>query len=168
MAEYEPATATLAPEATRDLLKKLYQDLVPQELRHDLGEYYTPDWLAELLLNEVGYTGNPDDRLLDPACSSGTFLVLAIHRILDYAQDSMACRARGERELVSQILENLVGFDLNPLAVIAARTNYLLALGPLARHLTGKDIPIYLCDSILTPQTQWYQQRPIVHQQDIP
>jgi len=168
LAEYEPATTTLAPEATRDLLKKLYQDLVPQELRHDLGEYYTPDWLAELVLNEVGYIGNPDDRLLDPACGSGTFLVLAIRRILDYAQDSMAWRARGERELVSQILENVVGFDLNPLAVIAARTNYLLALGPLARHLAGKDIPIYLCDSILTPQTQWYQQRPIEHQQDVP
>ena len=26
LAEYEPATATLAPEATRDLVKKLYQD----------------------------------------------------------------------------------------------------------------------------------------------
>jgi hypothetical protein len=168
LAEYEPATATLAPEATRDLLKNLYQDLVPQELRHDLGEYYTPDWLAELLLKEVGYTGNPDHRLLDPACGSGTFLVLAIRRILDYAQDSLAWRARGERELVSQILENVVGFDLNPLAVITARTNYLLALGPLARHLAGKDIPIYLCDSILTPQTQWHQQRPIEHQQDIP
>jgi len=168
LAEYEPATATLAPEATRDLLKKLYQDVVPQELRHDLGEYYTPDWLAELLLNEVGYTGNPDHRLLDPACGSGTFLVLVIRRILDYAQDSLAWRARGERELVSQILENVVGFDLNPLAVITARTNYLLALGPLARHLAGKDIPVYLCDSILTPQTQWHLQRPIEHQQDIP
>lgn len=168
LAEYEPATATLAPEATRDLLKKLYQDLVPQELRHDLGEYYTPDWLAGLLLNEVGYSGNPDYRLLDPACGSGTFLVLAIRRILDYAQDSIDWRARGERELVSQILENVVGFDLNPLAVIAARTNYLLALGPLARHLAGKDIPVYLCDSILTPQTQQHLQRPIMHQQDIP
>jgi hypothetical protein len=168
LAEYEPATATLAPEATRDLLKKLYQDLVPQELRHDLGEYYTPDWLAELLLKEVGYTGNPDDRLLDPACGSGTFLVLAIRHISDYAQDSMAWRARGQQELVAQILENVVGFDLNPLAVISARTNYLLALGPLARHLTGKDIPIYLCDSILTPQTERHRKRPIEHQQDIP
>lgn len=168
LAEYEPATATLAPEATRDLLKKLYQDVVPKELRHDLGEYYTPDWLAELLLNEVGYAGNPDHRLLDPACGSGTFLVLVIRRILDYAQDSLAWRAHGERELVSQILENVVGFDLNPLAVITARTNYLLALGPLARHLAGKDIPVYLCDSILTPQTQWHLQRPIEHQQDIP
>jgi hypothetical protein len=168
LAEYEPATATLAPESTRDLLKKLYQYLVPRELRHDLGEYYTPDWLAELVLNEVGYAGNPEERLLDPACGSGTFPVLAIRRVLDYAQDSLTWRARGEGELVARILENVVGFDLNPLAVIAARTNYLLALGPLARHLGGRDIPIYLCDSVLTPQTQRTQQRPIEHQKDIP
>ncbi|MBI2853776.1 MAG: N-6 DNA methylase, partial [Chloroflexi bacterium] len=166
LAEYEPATATLNPEATRDLLKKLYQYLVPRELRHDLGEYYTPDWLAELVLNDVGYTGHPTERLLDPACGSGTFLVLAIHRALD-VKDSLAWRTR-ERELVAQILENVVGFDLNPLAVIAARTNYLLALGSLARHLAGKDIPVYLCDSILTPQTQRTRKRPIEHQKDIP
>ena len=35
-------------------LKKLYQYLVPKQLRHDLGEYYTPDWLAERLLNQLG------------------------------------------------------------------------------------------------------------------
>ncbi len=168
LAEYEPATGTLAPDATRDLLKKLYQYLVPKELRHDLGEYYTPDWLAELVLNEVGYAGNPAERLLDPACGSGTFLVLAIRRVLDYAHDSLAWRARGDRELVAHMLENVVGFDLNPLAVIAARTNYLLALGPLVRHLAGKDLPVYLCDSILTPQTQRAEERPIERQKDIP
>jgi hypothetical protein len=168
LAEYEPATGTLAPEATRDLLKKLYQYLVPRELRHDLGEYYTPDWLAELVLNEVGYAGNPDERLLDPGCGSGTFLVLAIRRVLDYAQDSLVWRGRGEGELVAAVVENVVGFDLNPLAVIAARTNYLLALGRLVRHLAGKDLPVYLCDSILTPQTQRTEERPIEHQKDIP
>ena len=167
LAEYEPATVTLSPEVTRDLLKKLYQCLMPRELRHDLGEYYTPDWLAELVLNEVGYTGEPEERLLDPACGSGTFLVLALRRILDSALYSLEWRTR-ERELVARILENVVGFDLNPLAVIAARTNYLLTLGPLARHLAGKDLPVYLCDSVLTPQSQPIQKRPIEHQKDIP
>lgn len=168
LAEYEPATGTLAPEATRDLLKKLYEYLVPRELRHDLGEYATPDWLAELVLNELGYKGNPEERLLDPACGSGTFLVLAIRRVLDYAQDSLTWRDRGDRQLVAKVLDNVVGFDLNPLAVIAARTNYLLALGTLARHLAGKDIPVYLCDSILTPQSQRTPTRPLEHQKDIP
>lgn len=141
---------------------------MPKELRHDLGEFYTPDWLAELVLNEVGYFGDPSHRLLDPACGSGTFLVMAIRRVLDYAHDSLAWRARDERELVSNILENVVGFDLNPLAVIAARTNYLLALGSSARHLAGRDLPVYLCDSILTPQTHPIEKRPIEHQRDTP
>ena len=168
LAEYEPATGTLAPEATRDLLKKLYQYLVPRELRHDLGELYTPDWLAELVLNEVGYDGKTGGtacwtQLVAPVPS----WYWPLRRIMDYAQDSMTWRGR-ERELVAQILENVVGFDLNPLAVIAARTNYLLALGPMARHLAGKDIPVYLCDSILSPQTQRGQKRPIEHQKDIP
>ncbi len=168
LAEYEPATGTLAPEDTRDLLKKLYQYLLPRELRHDLGEFYTPDWLAEVVLNDMGYAGKPEMRVLDPACGSGTFLVLAIRRIRDYAQSSMTSRAKGERELLNHILENVVGFDLNPLAVISARTNYLLALGNLARYMSGKDIPVYICDSILTPQSQRTQKRPLAHQKDIP
>jgi hypothetical protein len=70
LAEFEPATSSLEPEYTRDLLKKLYQYLVPRQLRHDLGEYYTPDWLAERLLNQVGYQGELDKRLIDPGCGA--------------------------------------------------------------------------------------------------
>jgi hypothetical protein len=29
------------------MLKTLYESLVDPEQRHDLGEYYTPDWLAQ-------------------------------------------------------------------------------------------------------------------------
>src|SRR5207244_2252261 len=43
LAEYDPGTLDLAPENARDLLKKLYHYLLPREIRHDLGEYYTPD-----------------------------------------------------------------------------------------------------------------------------
>jgi len=68
------------------LLKKLYQYLVPPEVRHSLGEYYTPDWLAELVLEEVGYDGHNHERLLDPACGSGTFLVFAIQKFKDQAK----------------------------------------------------------------------------------
>lgn len=57
--------------------------------------------------------------------------------------------------MLEQILANIVGFDLNPLAVISARTNYLLALGDLLQHRKGDiSIPIYLADSILTPSLE--------------
>lgn len=148
LAEFEPATPRLAPEVQRDLLKKLYQYLVPQEVRHDLGEYYTPDWVAELTLDEAGYDGNTLKRFLDPACGSGTFLSLAIQRAREYG------RAHGEppRETAKRILANIWGFDLNPLAVIAARTNYLFALGDLLQEVENPEIPVYLADSVLWPQ----------------
>ena len=53
-----------------------------------------------------------------------------------------------------KVLENIVGFDLNPLAVIAARTNYLLAFGDLIRYARPVEIPVYNCDAILTPVLQ--------------
>lgn len=147
LSEFEPATSTLDPVSTRDLLKKLYQYLVPREVRHRLGEYYTPDWLAELLLNEVRYDGNTLKRFLDPACGSGTFLVLAIQRAKEYGQKEKL----PPLEIAKRIVANIWGFDLNPLAVIAARTNYLFALGDLVNELPRVEIPIYLTDSVLTP-----------------
>jgi len=149
LANYSLVTLDVDPEETRDLLKKLYQNLMPRRLRHNLGEYYTPDWLAERLLNQLGVDGDPRKRLLDPACGSGTFLVLTIKRIKEYAEEKMLPPA----DVLDRILENVVGFDLNPLAVISARTNYLLALGDLLPYRRGEiSIPVYLADSIMTPQ----------------
>jgi len=159
LAEYSFVTLDTDPDGTRDLLKRLYQNLMPQELRHDLGEYYTPDWLATQLLNQLhGGTPDraprsPDDRLLDPACGSGTFLVLHIRDIRLCARDELLPAKEITRHaLLEKILANVVGYDLNPLAVISARTNYLLALGDLLDEIIGEiDIPVYLADSVLTP-----------------
>lgn len=148
LSEFEPATTIINPESTRDLLKKLYQYLVPQEVRHKLGEYYTPDWLAELTLNEVGYDGNTSKRFLDPACGSGTFLVLAIQRARDYGRT----HREPPIETTKRILSNIWGFDLNPLAVIAARTNYLFALADVVHEMPSVELPVYLADSVLWPE----------------
>lgn len=121
--DYNPGTLSEDPVSSRDLLKKLYQQLFPKSVRHDLGEYYTPDWLADHVLNELGYMGDPDKRLLDPACGSGTFLVMAINRIRGwYDENRERCRF-DEGDLCRKMLANVIGFDLNPLAVMAARTN---------------------------------------------
>lgn len=160
LADYEPATPVLEPEYTRDLLKRLYQNLLPKKIRHDLGEYYTPDWLADLLLDETELTiGNFNRmasekkdmtvplclRILDPACGSGTFLVLFIKRLGEYAEEHYL------KDILSNyLLKNIVGFDLNPLAVLTARTNFLLAIADLLTYAKGPiEIPIYLADSIM-------------------
>ncbi len=144
LGDYEPGTSSLRPELTQDLLKELYHGLLPRDLRHALGEYYTPDWLAEYTLDRAEYIGRPGVRMLDPACGSGTFLVIAIRRLKE------AARALGQSsaEIATAITSGIHGFDLNPLAVIAARTNYLLAAGDLVGAITPFRIPVFICDSI--------------------
>ena len=149
--QFDITTLSVDPIESRDLLKHLYQQLFPKSVRHDLGEYYTPDWLAELVLDELEYNGNPDKRLLDPACGSGTFLVMAINRVKTWYEENRYHCGFGEDELLTRILRNIIGFDLNPLAVMAARTNYLMALRDLLRHGNNVELPVYLCDSIMTP-----------------
>jgi hypothetical protein len=144
--DYEPATVEIVPERVEDLFKQLYQNLVPRDVRHSIGEYFTPDWLAELLIEQVEYDGDPDKKVLDPSCGSGTFLVLAIKKIKEFAEDHF----QDERALLGKIVKNVQGIDLNPLAVLAAKANYLIALSQLIRYRPkeGIEIPIYLADSI--------------------
>ncbi len=119
-------------DAPPDALKALYQDLFPSGLRHALGEYYTPDWLAAQTLNRVGFRG--EGRLIDPACGSGTFLVLALHRMQEAG--------------LKNPLAHLAGIDVNPLACLAAQVNLLLTIGKPDDEIT---LPIHCTDSILHP-----------------
>ncbi len=127
-----------------DVLKGLYEELLDKKERHDLGEVYTPDWLAEYVLRDL-LTEKPDSRILDPACGSGTFLFVAIKLKKELLNSSM-----NNIELLYHIAENVKGIDIHPLAVLIAKTNYLLALGSLLKTYGRGEIviPIYMADSI--------------------
>lgn len=151
--ELEVTTSITKPELIGDMVKHTYHELMPQGLRHLLGEYFTPDWLAEFAIDTSGFTGKLGETFLDPACGSGTFLTLAIRRkTLENSKIEM-------KELVKDILQTIVGFDLNPISVIASKTNYLLALGDFSGLDFPIKIPVYQCDSILTPAVHAVQKK---------
>jgi N-6 DNA Methylase len=123
-----------------DLLKMLYQELVDPDDRQLLGEFYTPDWLAELTLTQIDYKGG---TLLDPACGSGTFLFCAI-RLL---------RSKGLKgnRLIKTALDWIVGIDVHPVAALMAKANILLALaGELPNYQEDIYLRIYLADTLMT------------------
>jgi hypothetical protein len=126
-------------------LKGLYQELVDPRDRHDLGEYYTPEWLCERIVTELlpttGFTS-----VLDPACGSGSFLRAAIAHLL------RANSKGGDASRLRSILENVVGIDIHPLAVTISRATYTLALGSLVKSTKRPiQIPVYLADSLFLP-----------------
>ncbi|HSW48920.1 MAG TPA: N-6 DNA methylase, partial [Bryobacteraceae bacterium] len=110
-----------------------------REARRARGEFYTPRWLAEIILDESGFDGGPGSRLLDPSCGPGVFLVLAIERARR--------RGAGARE----ILACIHGYEQNPESARAARAAYLEALGGLASQVSFQDVPVLCRDAILDP-----------------
>jgi hypothetical protein len=97
---------------TEDVFRILYEFLVEPRVRRELGEYYTPLWLVEMMLNEFDVKNR---IVLDPFCGSGTFLVKTFYRKV------------GEGEDPDKALGEVVGFDINPLAVAVARAELLIA-----------------------------------------
>lgn len=143
--QMEVTTSIIKPEIIGDMVKDTYHELMPQALRHLLGEYFTPDWLADLAVERSGFKGIRGETFLDPACGSGTFLVMAIKRKI------LSNPTMDKQDLIHEILSTVTGFDLNPIAVIASKTNYLLTLGDLTSVERPMKIPVYQADSILTP-----------------
>lgn len=143
---YDFSSLNLEPKEAKDLIKGVYHYLLPQKIRHSLGEYYTPDWLAEHLINSLNIDFTRSVKILDPTCGSGTFLVLLIEKIKAIKEKQGAKPI----EMFNTILNSLVGIDLNPLAVIAARTNLIISMAELLESVNENfEIPIYLSDSML-------------------
>ena len=104
--------------AVEDVFRELYELLIDPETRRRIGEYYTPLWVVEETLDHVEeLIGSFKNAVvLDPYCGSGTFLVTIFHR-----------KIRNEGESVEEAFDEVIGFDLNPLAVSIARAELLIA-----------------------------------------
>jgi hypothetical protein len=129
----------------QDVLKGVYQELVDPKDRHDLGEYYTPDWLCERMVEELlpkrGFVS-----VLDPACGSGSFVRAAIAHFLrsNSNEPDSAC--------LQKILDHVVGIDIHPLAVTISRVTYVLALRDILKVSRRQvQIPVFLADSLFLP-----------------
>ncbi len=133
-----PEDSTHSP----DSLSRIYETVVPPALRHALGEYYTPGWLAERTLqNAVSASGRRagELRFLDPACGSGVFLIQALRLI------------RADTSKSPPLSDQVAGFDLHPLAVLTAKANYLAAVARQPLPEAGLFLPIYRYDALNVP-----------------
>lgn len=123
-------------DTTRDLFKGIYERFIPREVRHALGEFYTPDWLAEHGMDLLKW--RPSDSLTDPTCGSGTFLLEAIRR-----------RRKANSSATAQsLLDGIHGIDLNPLAVLAAKGSLAVFLSPHLDPAHPIRLPVYLADAV--------------------
>lgn len=126
----------------RDVLRVLYQDIIDSQHRKSFGEFYTPDWLAQLVVDEVldeewiensiGSTLARENGkgigVLDPACGSGTFLFHAARKLLE--SDALKRQRMSLAESGRLVAQLVFGIDIHPVAVSIARATLMRALPP--------------------------------------
>jgi SAM-dependent methyltransferase len=133
-------------QVEHDVMKVLYESVISADERHRLGEYYTPDWLAEEIVSKV-VTEPLVQRVLDPGCGSGTFLFHAVRRVLRASETTGAPNA----DAILGVVDHVVGVDVHPVAVTFARVTYLLAIGMDRLQASDRpafSVPVYLGDSV--------------------
>ena len=123
-----------------EVLSHLYQRFAQK----GTGAVFTPPFLASLLLDFAlpyeGLTGR--ERILDPTCGSGVFLVGAFRRLVHYWQ-SQNHWAQPDVQTLKRILkERIFGVELQEDAV----------------HLTAFSLALAVCDA-LQPNVIWKELR---------
>lgn len=136
--------------STIDIFIDLYMEIMPPEVRHSLGEYFTPSWLADYLVKESIQTiDNPNFSAIDPCCGSGVFIMALIRNIIGKI-DIVSLSNNEKQILLYSILERVKGVDINPLSVLTAKVSFYLSIKPLINN-DDIEIPIYLGDSANIP-----------------
>ena len=85
-------------------------------MRRQLGEYYTPDWLARAMVREL-VTEPLNQRVLDPACGSGTFVAEAVTHFIAAANRS----GLHPKQVLDKLRTAVTGIDVHPVSVHLAR-----------------------------------------------
>jgi len=137
-------------EGTVDIFRELYMEIMPNAVRHSLGEYYTPAWLADNVVDNA--LDNVEDGwvAVDPCCGSGVFVTRLLSKIIP-SEDKLLDLSEDEKvHLLNNVLQRVKGVDINPISVLTARVNYFISILPLLKSIadrTSVQIPIYLGDS---------------------
>ncbi len=126
-----------------------YQEIVGANLRGDRGQYFTPRRAVNLMVRMLDPREN--ERVLDPACGTGGFLVATLAHLLrqfrseykrelgDTTQDSILDRLRDYAD------HKLFGADFDPFLVRASTMNILMA--------ANTEGNIYHMDSLAFPRS---------------
>lgn len=83
-----------------DIIGHIFEGLIPPEERHNLGQYFTNPNIVDLILRFCSQ--HEKDKVLDPACGAGTFLVRAYQHK----------RLMNPRLTHEEILDTLWGIDI--------------------------------------------------------
>ncbi len=123
-------------KVTGDILGNLYERFLDVRVRKKFGEYYTPLPVARYVMERIGFYDDPGP-LLDPACGSGTFLIVAVEGLIE----RLKTRGVSTEQAVKQAVELVHGLDINMFAAFIAQLQLIWHLFPYLSEASINQIP---------------------------
>ncbi len=119
-------------ESDVDVKGRAYEEIVGANLRGDRGEFFTPRNICKMAVAMLD--PGEKDLVLDPACGTGGFLITAMNHVIQKIAEAEQGRGGTEsrienarRDRVQRFaLNQIVGLDLNPNLVKAAKMNMVM------------------------------------------
>ncbi|MCX6903216.1 MAG: N-6 DNA methylase [Verrucomicrobia bacterium] len=119
----------------QDVLSNIYGQFLDTSQRKRLGEHYTPPDIARYIVRRLGL--QKGDKVLDPACGLGTFLIEAFKAVAGDA----AAKGVASYEDVLEALANVRGNDLNAFSAMVAQIQMLWHLFVFRDEIKQRGFP---------------------------
>ncbi len=123
-------------ESSVDVKGAAYEEIIGANLRGDRGEFFTPRNACRMAVAMLD--PKPGERIIDPSCGTGGFLITAMNCVLEKFQSERVTLRRDPNaptpaELMEEfnarrqlLAETIVGIDINPSLVRAAKMNMVM------------------------------------------
>lgn len=125
-----------------ELISRLYEEFIEDRSKRQNGIIYTPSHLAKFIVDELMPINSPkqttDFKVIDPACGSGIFLVIAYKRLIQWWRILNKYKRPSLDTLKSLLCQSIYGIDIKEESA----------------KLTAFSLCIALCDE-LTPKQIW-------------
>lgn len=124
-----------------DLFGRLMSQLAQKTQRKLLGQEWTPQWIARSLAEKciAMIPAGETPCLIDMCCGSGVIMVEVI---------KAARRAKPDASF-DELISVVTGFDIDPLAVMLAKTTWVVALADEIRgSAVQTTVPVFHADSL--------------------
>lgn len=118
-----------------DILTGIYDRFLDPKQRKIQGEFYTPPTIARYMLDRLSLT--PDDKILDPACGSGTFLIERYQQVVGEDAD----RGLASYDDACKAINKIHGNDLNPFSAVLSQIQLLWHLLSFGKNVKIQGIP---------------------------
>lgn len=112
-----------------------------------LGQVYTPKWIVNKILDDIGYFGEHilDKKILEPSCGDGAFLCEIVRRYIEVAK----LKNHSNPKIIEQLEQSIYGIEIDPIEYQKCLDNLNRIVSLELSENTQLNWKLFNCDALV-------------------